>query len=97
MPVLLLLLFLGDLLGAETTDASQNNNIQGGGAEGGLVLHSISLCAGIKGPWYSALLIFIHIDFAVCFWMHLYQEPSEKESVFFKKYLTVVDTAEMLL
>lgn len=80
----------GGLLGARTSDASQNNNIQGKE----FLQHPLSV--GIEAFRHCSAHFHTYCLFCLL-WMHLYQDPSRKESVFFKTNLAVVNTAEMPL
>lgn len=95
--LLLLFLLQGDkplilvgLLGAMTSDASQSNNIQG------VVFYNIPSLLVLKPLEHCSAHFHTYCLFCLL-WMHLYQDPSQKESVFFKTYLAVVNTAEMPL
>lgn len=83
-------LILGGLLGAMTSDASQSNNIQG------VVFYNIPSLLVLKPLEHCSAHFHTYCLFCLL-WMHLYQDPSQRESVFFKTYLTVVNTAEMPL
>lgn len=83
-------LILGGSLGAMTSDASQSNNIQG------VDFYNIPSLLVLKPLEHCSAHFHTYCLFCLL-WMHLYQDPSQKESVFFKTYLTAVNTAEMPL
>lgn len=83
-------LILGGLLRAMTSDASQSNNIQG------VEFYNNPSLLVLKQSEHCSAHFHTYCLFCLL-WMHLYQDPSRKESVFFKTYLTVVNTAEMPL
>lgn len=80
----------GGLLGAMTSDASRSNNIQG------VEFYNIPSLLVLKPLEHCSAHFHTYCLFCLL-WMHLHQDPSRKESVFFKTYLTVVNTAEMPL
>lgn len=73
---------------AMASDASRSNNILGLEFYNILSLLVLKLLEHCSAHFHTYCLFCL-------LWMRLYQDPSRKESVFFKTYLTVVNTAEM--